>query len=145
MTRPEEYDGRLSGQLTDPESFRVSSRSYVLSTLFVTRPARVGDDGMPEPKQERWEIGHDFTLTLKKATTFDCVDDEGRITGKTCDVGKGDKLVIRYTDMEKYCDAETEDGMMVRIYQESEEDQGWPYSVNGIELEELFDGVIFAG
>ena len=141
----EDSEGRLIGQMTDPEAFRVSSRSNVLSTLFVSRPSRVGDDGMPEPTQERWETGSDFTLTLKRATTFDCVDDEGKVTGKTCDVRRGDKVIIRYTDMETYCDAETEDGTMVRIYQESDEEYGWPYSVNGVELEEMFDGVMFAG
>ena len=145
MIPDEDFEGRLIGQMTDPEAFRVSSRSNVLSTLFVSRPSRVGDDGMPEPTQERWETGSDFTLTLKKATTFDCVDSEGKVTGKTCDVRRGDKVIIRYTDMETYCDAETEDGTMVRIYQESDEEYGWPYSVNGIELEEMFDGVMFAG
>lgn len=141
----EKYSGSLFGQVTDPASFRIGTRAEVLSTLFVTKRAHTGMDGKPVPDDKRWKTTSDFTLTLKKATSFDCVDDKGRLTGKTCGVSKGEKLILRYTDGETYCDAETEDGTMVRIFQDKDPENGWPYTVNGFELNELFEHVVFAG
>ena len=141
---PDDYEGSWYGQVTDPEVFRIWTRAQVLSTLFVTKKAHVGEDGMPVPDDMRWKTDSDLTLTLKKATTFDCVDNNGKLTGKTCDVSPGDDLIIQYTDGETYCDAQTENGTMVRIFQETGED-GWPYTVNGIDLVDLFEHVVFAG
>ena len=46
------------------------------------------------------------------------------------------------SDGESYVDCKTKDGKYVRIVLDNSD---WPIKINGIELEEAFDGIIFAG
>jgi hypothetical protein len=72
---------------------------------------------------------------------FDEVDAEGNVIGKTT-IPKGTIYYMYRSDGETYVDCKTEDGTYVRIVVDHSD---YPYLVNGINLEDAFDGIMFAG
>ena len=131
--------------IVHPESFRMQTRLQVLSTLNASKEYRTGDDGMPVTEETTWRIDSLRTLTLKENTSFDIVDENGQETGRSKKIRKDGILTLYRTDGESFVDAKTQDDMIVRIRIDREGDYGWPQYVNGYELEELFEGIMFAG
>ncbi|MBQ1871995.1 MAG: hypothetical protein II147_07415, partial [Lachnospiraceae bacterium] len=109
--------------------------------------AKIGDDGMPEEYESVYEFGNRFDLTLLQDITVDTVSEAGDKTG-TLTLKAGD-IVRAYRTNEKpyrensevYVDLLTKDGTIVRINVTNE----YPFEVDGIPMDELFDGIMYAG
>ncbi len=129
--------------IVHPESFRLQTRLQTLSTLDGSKEFHTGDNGVPETKDTMWRIDSLKTLTLKEDTSFEIVTESGSGTGRKEQVKKDDILTLYRTDGEQIMDAKTQDGKIVRIVIDT--DGGWPQRVSGFELEELFEGIMFAG
>lgn len=129
--------------LTDPENFDLDMRTWILSTLNITANYRMGADGMPEKKGtgDWYDYNNKRELTLKQDHTFPVVDNEGNEVG-TADLAAGTKIRLLRTDDKSYGDASLDDGRIIRIYIGSKE---WPYSVDGVSQDDLFDGMLYAG
>ena len=125
----------------DPDNFKLRTRAMVLSTCDVMRDAKAGSDGMPEFMEEYWYYIHGLTLTAKQEFKAKAVGEDGAETGDVVTVPAGTELVMYRSDMEGTEDLKDSAGNIYRIYVGSE----WPRNVDGVEIEELFDGIIFAG
>ena len=97
---------------------------------------------MPSPLTDYYEIGVDLTLTSKVPMTAEAVDPEtGEATGEEKEIPAGTKLQFWRTNGADTVDLKSEDGEAFRFKIETEDGQ----TVNGIRLQEAFDGVMFAG
>ncbi len=140
----EDFSGGWRAVLTDTSHFRMGIRYDLLSTIGAERWYGIGADVVFVPETSYFEMNNDsFALTTKTELHLDQVDEErDEVFGAGVDVPAGTKLYFFRTDNESYTDMKDEEGNVYRVTLDSVE---WPRTINGIELEECFDGMLFAG
>lgn len=140
-------EGQWKCVLSHPERFTVNSIIQYLSTCFGDRDYVPGADGVPVPQTSYYEIDYPRTVTTKMDLTFPGVEysDENPEGKETAEVTVKSGEVLRFwrTDRETYMDLKREDGSAVRC--RLDQDQRWPFRINGVDIEEAFDGIMFAG
>ena len=155
---------------TDPADISLSRRLEVLGTTNGYRSCHVGADGYPAANDELYTILTSFAIRAKKDLKLDVVDASGKKTG-TKTVPAGTYLFDMRTDGESFVDLQTIDASALGINDESEwkyfqiadrstnhidltkpiyrvhidHSDGWPYHVNGVEEDSLFEGIMYAG
>lgn len=155
---------------TDPSDVALSRRLEVLGTTNGYRSCHVGADGYPAANDELYTIITSFAIRAKKDLKLDVVDASGKKTG-TKTVPAGTYLFDMRTDGETFVDLQTIDASALGINDESEwkyfqiadrstdhinltkpiyrvhidHSDGWPYHVNGVEEDSLFEGIMYAG
>lgn len=155
---------------TDPSDVALSRRLEVLGTTNGYRSCHVGADGYPAANDEFYTILTSFAIRAKKDLKLDVVDASGKKTG-TKNVPAGTYLFDMRTDGETFVDLQTIDASVLGINDESEwkyfqiadrstdhinltkpiyrvhidHSDGWPYHVNGVEEDSLFEGIMYAG
>ena len=82
-----------------------------------------------------------MVLTSITDMTVDLIDEEGNLLGSTYTFPAGTTYRFIATDGSSFVDVEMSDGQRGRLYVTS----GWPIMVNGIDAEELFEMLYFAG
>jgi|GEM_PF-1301508 len=129
----------------DPSDFIMSTRGGVLSTYMLSCHYDLGNDGSPKRKTEYWWINSDSELTLNAPVTLSVMDsltEDGSDNGTNTEILSGTVLKPVRTDNKSWVDALTPDGKYARIVVDTSD---WPQKVNGTSIEELFDGIVFAG
>ena len=129
----------------DPSDFIMSSRGGLLSTYGIFRHYKMDADGKPVPLTDAWWINNDFELTLNKPLKLSVMDElteDGSDNGTETELPEKTKLKLVRSDEDKWVDALTPDGKYARINVDTSD---WPHTVNGIDIEEAFSGIIFAG
>lgn len=129
----------------DTDNFVMKSRSNLLSTYGLFRNYTLGSDGLPVPMTDFWWIDSDLRFTLKSDLTLpvmNTLSTDGSFDGKEETFSKDTFLFPVRTDGEKWVDARTTNGSYVRINVDKSD---WPQIVDGRDIEELFDGIVFAG
>ncbi len=124
----------------DPGRFILTSRMDVLSTVSGHKAFHTGLDGMPETTDPYFMVDP-FRLTSKVKMTFQVIEPE---TGKLLEQKSypaGTVFTAYRTDKIKYLDATDPEGSTVRM----ECSFSWPQTVSGIDAEEVFDGMMYAG
>lgn len=155
---------------TDPADISLSRRLEVLGTTNGYRSCHVGADGYPAANDELYTIITSFAIRAKKDLKLDVVDASGKKTG-TKTVPAGTYLFDMRTDGESFVDLQTIDASALGINDESEwkyfqiadrstdhidltkpiyrvhidHSDGWPFHVNGVEEDSLFEGIMYAG
>ena len=71
----------------------------------------------------------------------DRVDEDGEFL-ESVRLTKGTILTPYRTDGETYVDLITDDGQIVRFELEADD---WPHLVNGMDVDEVFEGLLYAG
>lgn len=151
---PEYVDGEYSLEqsfserypLIDPSKFALGTRMQLMSTYSGRRFYKAGEDGMPAPLTDLYEIDADITLTTLvpvKAEAVDLLTEEP--TGEEKEIPAGTKLNFWRTNGTDTVDFRTDDmetGEAFRIKVETGDDG---QTVNGIKLQEAFDGTVFGG
>lgn len=151
---PEYVDGEYSLEqsfserypLIDPSKFALGTRMQLMSTYSGRRFYKVGEDGMPAPLTDLYEIDADITLTTLvpvKAEVVDVLTEEP--TGEEKEISVGTKLNFWRTNGTDTVDFRTDDmetGEAFRVKVETGDDG---QTVNGIKLQEAFDGTVFGG
>ena len=128
--------------MIDPAHFALSTRLTIMSTYSGVRYYGVGDDGMPVPQSEQYDVRNGIVLTSLVDLKAEEVDElTGQVTGKVVDIPAGTKFNFYQTNGIDTVDLVTEDEMVLRFTVSGE----WPQTVNGVKLEEAFDGILFAG
>ena len=130
--------------LTDPMHFMMGTPIHLLSSYFGYRSCEAGEDGMPVPTEYWYMPSVNRTLTLLQDLEVDVTTEDGETTGKLqlkkddqvtiCGANPEDRRVLLYI----------EDGTLISvqcIYDETI----WRETVNGISIDDLFDGMMFAG
>ena len=143
-----EYDensySEYSGVITSLDQFYIYVRTNIAGTRSGRYEAKVGADGKIEASGDQliyYNSGPDYPdLTAKKDMTYDTVDEDGNVTG-TKDVKNGDTIIYYRTDDEGFADMKTNDGTIIRL---NIDDSEWPYTIDGEDIQSLFDGIVFA-
>ena len=133
----EYYESFYDNVPVSAESFYLSTRGSLLSTVSISREHRVGTDGFPEAVQEDF-LYDDFELTAKQDIKGTEVS-----SGEAAEISAGAKLRAVSTDEASYAVLEDmESGARIRVGIDGSD---WPHTIDGTDIEELFDGLIFAG
>lgn len=128
---------------TNPEQYTLYARMDLLSTVDGYRPFHTDEDGMPVAETEVYTFDNELTIYAKKTVTVDLVSKEtGEVTRKDIEVPYGESLKLMRSDNKTYVDCQILSGNMVRVYVDN---SSWPITVNGKDIYELFEGMIFAG
>lgn len=132
--------------LTDPENFYLESRMEVLSTYSASRKYHVGADGMPVADEDFYQVDASTyewreALTAKKDVPCVQVAEDGSVTADNAVIPAGTKLTLYRTDGSSLVDLKAGD----TLYRIEVDHSEWPYTINGVEEEEYFDGVMYAG
>ena len=150
---PEYVDGEYSLEqsfserypLIAPSKFALGTRMQLMSTYSGHRFYKAGEDGMPAPLTDSYEIDADITLTTLVPVKAEVVDlSKEEATGEEKEIPAGTKLNFWRTNGTDTVDMRTDDmevGEAFRFKVETSDGQ----IVNGIKLDEAFDGTMFGG
>ena len=166
-----DYDMRSTGgaAFTNPEHMVLERRMEVLGTTSGRRSYHVGADGYPESDDAYYTLPLSYAIRTKKEMTLDTVDAKGEKTG-TETIPAGTYLIGIRSDADQIEDLQlidaselnieegdgwssftVKDGSDVQadltkpIYRVTVDHSDWPNLVNGEAVDQLFDGVIYAG
>lgn len=127
--------------LTDPNSFVLDTYTQMLGTAYGHDSYHVGTDGLPVQEHDWHMICFETELTLRKDLTVSVVSEDGKTTGTT-KLKTGDKALYYRTDGENWADLKLSDGRIVRV---NPKHGGGEWTLDGINLEEAFEGIVFGG
>lgn len=129
---------------TDPGALLLKRRSSMMSTYDVAMLCHLSESGKPETERDWFEVPGEHVLTALREMEFALIDAEsGLETGRRGVIPAGAEVTMARTDCESYVDLAWE-GELYRAYITKDE-SGWPEYIDGVELEECFDGTMFAG
>ena len=130
--------------LTDPASFVLAVRAGDISTYSMSRVCHMGEDGLPVPETDYYTVvngGYQFTvLTPFRASTVDPETEE--ILEKGVTVPEGEVLNLLHSNNGSWVELTGRDGTLYRVEIDSSD---WPRTIDGKDISEIFDGLIFAG
>ena len=127
-------------------SFKLSTRYDILSTLSATRTYQIGAQDVLIPLDEYYDLkGNDISITAKIDLRLDIVDEEtGELLEEGALVKKGTELFFFRTDNENWTDMKDHKGDVYRVVVEKI-NYPWSRKVNGHDINEAFDDMMFAG
>ena len=145
-----EYLGYESGSFYtapyDPFYMQMSTFCNMMSSYHVWQYRKILPDGSIEeltPYNFIINSRLDFVLTLKEDMTVEYRENFMDTDTEMIDLAAGNELSFYSTDNKTYVDFLLEGrGGYVRIYVNAED---WPQTVDGKDIEDLFDGILFAG
>lgn len=139
-----EYVGDVDGGIIDfynSADFGLTKRFDMLSTFSGVAKCYVGDDGMPVEKAGAYEIMGEGTITSTVEITAELVDENGNLLGESKAFPAGTIYDFERTDGMTYVDMLTNDGSRCRLYTTNQ----WPPTVNGMDAQNCFEMLGFAG
>ena len=131
--------------LFNPDCMQMRSRGELLSTYGLINNYELDEDGFIIPLDDEYMITvwkDEWILTFKQDLEVEARDSYDSDVTYTMQMKKGDEISFYATDNQTYVDFKTKNGNFVRIYVDWSD---YPQSVNGIDIDELFDGIMFAG
>ncbi len=121
----------------DPSAFVLSTTVEILGTRNGLATYSVNELGLPERKEDFYNIEGGFSVTAKIPLEAKLLPKE-----KSTEIPQGVELIPLRTDNMTYVDARLPDGGEVRLTVDT---SGWPKLVNGMPEEECFDNIMYAG
>ena len=160
----------LRPALTDTESFIGETRGEVLSTFSGSKEWRIGKNAVPEAKEERYRVSSDHIIHCLKDISCEEVDEKGNVKQEAT-IPSDSYLLFIYSDTQSFVDVRIIDekdveketwgdyGMGYNLKDKSLKDykgpcyritvdldkEDWERSVDGERIDELFEGMLFAG
>jgi hypothetical protein len=132
--------------LTNPDSFYLYSMTQRLSTATGCKEYYVGNNGVPVSNDKIFTFDEEHILTFTMLQDFEAdVYDEktDKVTEKKT-LKSSEEVYYVGTDNEKYAYLKAADGTLVRV-EVALDKESWKHTINGIDTEEIFDGLFFAG
>ncbi|XME02378.1 DUF3298 domain-containing protein [Lachnospiraceae bacterium C1.1] len=133
--------------LIDPENIYLGERFDLFGTFTGIGRYHVGPDGLPELNADHYELSwtSNETVSSKEDMTLDIVDEDGNILSEGETIKSGETFVpqiVRIIEDKNVLDAKISDGRIVRLNYSSTE---YPIEINGKSIDDLFDGLMYAG
>ena len=154
---------------TNPKHFVLATSLDAIGTYSGYRSYHAGDDGYPVADEDYYTSESEFAFKAVKDLELDVVDEGGKLTGKE-NVSAGTYLAVVRTDGKSFADIQAVDESEIEVYGESDwktyhlnhsmsqlADTGktmyrvtvdkseYPYRVNGVNEDELFSNIMYAG
>ena len=140
---PADGNGTFWQPFTNPSAFRLVARCDFLGTHTVVRPYTLSEQGLPQGLADWYYYAGGPAITTKIPLTLAEVDTQiGEVKVEDLLVPAGTDLTFYRTDAASFVDMLLPDGRCVRVMVQASE---WPQTVNGIDIESCFDGMVFAG
>ncbi len=135
-------------EFNDPSAFTIIARSYLFSTVGISKTYHVGENGVPEAESEWYAVeAGDLQLTAKTDLSAQEVEDsplsEVPESGIETTVPKGTVLSFYRSDDSSRTDFKAEDGTIYRLT--VDDPDAYPETIGGIELDDALDGMVYAG
>ena len=127
-------------KLTNPNLFLLDTRTEVLSTVTGTKVYAVGEKGIPVSEDTLYSFTSPIKLKLKRSLKMTRYSNG--VKGKKKTLKKGTILYYTGTNNKKTCELTTKSGITYRIALDS---NSWPKTIHDTDIEDIFDGTIFAG
>ena len=137
-----DFFGGFAAEPEDLEYMLLSVRTQILSTSDSISAFRIGLGGLPEQVEPWFYMLSDLTLTAKE--DVDCwvvSPDTGELVD-TAVLSAGEEVEMLRTDCRTFVDLLLENGDVRRVWVDAESS---PQSIDGEDIEALFDGIRFAG
>lgn len=133
----EYYEAFYDNVPVSADSFYLSTRGSLLSTVSISREHKTGADGFPKALQE--DFYYDG-FELRAKTDIKGIDVS---SGADAVISPGAELRALSTDESSYVIFEDMAGKAhIRVEIEAET---WPHTIDGVDIEQCFEGLIFAG
>ena len=137
------FRGGFDGEPWDPCCMTMFSRCNLLSSATVYRDYRVGLNGLPEPISAFFCTDSELTLTAKRDIDAWKADADSGEMFYDVVLPAGTEVALLRTDGSSFWDLVSDSGDCYRVWVGKAEDG--PQTVNGVDIEECFDGIRFAG
>lgn len=139
-TSDSEYAGEFIP--TDPENMIFGQVGDLFGTYTCYGRYVVGDDGMPESVDSVYKIswGSREARSLKSVRVT-MLDDEYNEQGEET-VDAGEHFLPIRTDNSSFVDCRLDDGRLVRL---KFSQTGYPSQIDGVNVDDLFEGLVYAG
>ena len=128
-------------EITDPDHMVLQTLFNILSSYYAGKNYSVTDKPMPETSDPYYMVSGEITLKSKKEVTGDLVDEDGNVVEKSVKMPVGTSFTFYRTDGKDKVDTKLEDGKIFRITVEGD----YPPMVNGVDANELFEQLFYAG
>lgn len=139
------YSGSFFGGFAetpeDPDDLCLETVIQYLTTVFGEKHYRLSACGLPEPTDGDFLIPYERTLTVKQPFEGTSMGN-GEAYGDSAAFEPGETLRLIKTDGKDYFDVRDEAGSLFRLWINAWE---WPQTINDVPVEELLDGIVFAG
>ena len=154
---------------TNPKSFVLATSLDAVGTYSGYRTYHVGEDGYPVSDANFYTSESQTAFVAAKDLELDTVDADSKITGKE-NVSAGTYLAVVRTDGTSYVDIQAVDESEIEVYGEDEwktyhlkhsmsqiadtgktmyrvtvDKSNYPYKANGVNEDELFSNIMYAG
>lgn len=129
--------------LTDPHNMRLGSVGDAFGSYTYYGTYEVGADGLPKSTSDEYYLVWKSEEAYSKADIkADYIDEAGNVLEEGATIPKGEHFVPFRTDQKSYMDFKLDNGKMIRVKYTSFE---YPRSIAEGEIDELFDGLVYAG
>ena len=137
----EEYWG-LEQVLTDPYQFKLDTHTDLLSTSRAYKNYIINKNGVPASKDPYYFVSTPMRFTAKMPLPVELIDKDTMESVGFTTIERGDVVTYQGTDNKNKGYLELSDGSIAEVLVNTD---NWPRTINGIDIEEQFDGMMWAG
>ena len=135
--------------LSDPDDFYLTRRVDALGTYDAYRKFHVGESGMPVAEEDVYtkvnvcdSKEEEAALVSTRELPVTMIEADG--SEKEEKLPAGTEYYVRATDLESFVDMELSDGRRCRMAVKKS-DKGWGFEIDGVDEEECFEFIPYAG
>lgn len=137
----DEKEGYYKEVLSDPYDFRMDTRTWCVGTYDGYRTYYLDMDGQPVSYEDYYTFDYLPKFTVNRDFDLKSVNECGEV-GETLTVKTGEKIQYYHTDSSQFADFILPDGKIGRV--ELEWSDGMCL-IEGTQVTEIFEGIVFAG
>ena len=129
---------------SDPDKLQFGDKKDSFGSFTCYGDYKVGADGIPVFNGDYYKVAWSCSEDVHsvKEITADVVDEKGNVTEEGAKIPAGESFKILKTDGASWIDAQLGDGRIVRLKFTSFE---YPATIDGVQVDELFEGLAYAG
>ena len=130
----------VDGCLTDPDYCKMQNRTDLFGTGSVARAYHFNEKGEIVPDEELFSFVSTDAHKVLKAIKVEIVDENGNKTGER-ELVVGEEVRPYKTNNEDTIYILDKDNNILKIHVTNE----WPYQIDGIDIDQIFDNILYAG
>ena len=128
----------------NPKKILLSNRIYTISTVSVSNIYEFGTDEKFKALNSVYKVESKLDFVSKVDLSVSVLSENGEVTENTT-IPSGTHFYPYETDSTSYTDYKLLDGRTVRIPMTHDDEMGYGYTIQGLPINEVFEGILFAG